>query len=263
MTVDVLIPGLTITKSANATTAEPGQVVGYTVTVTDSGQTSYTGAVVTDDLTGVLDDAAYNGDAAATAGSVSFASPELTWTGDLSPGDTATVTYSVTVNNPNTGGKLMVNTVTSAAAGSTCPPGTTSASCQVTIPVLTPALTISKSASAATAVPGQAVSYTVTVTDSGQTPYTGATLHRRPDRGARRRRLQRRRGGHRRVGVVRGPGPDLDRGPVAGGHGDRHLLGHRRQPGHRRSPAHQHGHLPDGRAVTARRGAPTRGAASR
>ena len=142
MTVDVLIPGLTITKSADATAAEPGQVVGYTVTVTDSGQTSYSGAVVTDDLTGVLDDAAYNGDAAATAGSVSFASPALTWTGDLSPGGTVTITYSVTVSTSNTG-KFMVNTVTSADTGSTCPPGTTSASCQVTVPVLTPALTIS------------------------------------------------------------------------------------------------------------------------
>ena len=53
MTVNVLIPGLTIVKTANTSVAEPGQVVGYTVTVTDSGQTPYTGAVVTDDLTGV------------------------------------------------------------------------------------------------------------------------------------------------------------------------------------------------------------------
>ena len=52
-------------------TAEPGTVVGYTVTVTDSGQTAYSGAVVTDDLSGVLDDAAYDGDATATAGSLS------------------------------------------------------------------------------------------------------------------------------------------------------------------------------------------------
>ncbi len=65
--MNVLIPGLTIVKTANTSAAVPGSVVGYTVTVTDSGQTPYTGAVVTDDLTGVLDDAAYNGDAAATA----------------------------------------------------------------------------------------------------------------------------------------------------------------------------------------------------
>ena len=42
--------------------------------------------------------------------------------------------------------------------------------------MLTPALTIVKTASAATAVPGQTVTYTITVTDSGQTPYTGATV---------------------------------------------------------------------------------------
>ena len=68
-----MIPGLTIVKTANTSAAVPGPVVGYTVTVTDSGQTSYTGAVVTDDLTGVLGDAAYNGDAPATTGSVSYA----------------------------------------------------------------------------------------------------------------------------------------------------------------------------------------------
>ena len=174
--MNVLIPGLTIVKTANTSAAVPGQVVGYTVTVTDSGQTPYTGAVVTDSLRGVANDAVYDGDAAATAGSVSYAAPVLTWTGSLSPGGSATITYSVTVNNPDTGGKLLVNTVTSSAVGSSCPPGTTSSPCQVTIPVLTPGLTIVKTASTATAVPGQTVTYTITVTDSGQTPYTGAAL---------------------------------------------------------------------------------------
>jgi large repetitive protein len=176
MTVNVVIPGLTIVKTANTSVAEPGTVIGYTVTVTDSGQTSYTGAVVTDDLTGALGDTAYDGDAAATTGSVSYSSPDLTWTGDLSPGGSATFTYSVTVDNPDTGGKLVINTVSSSAAGSTCPPGTTTTACQVTIPVLTPALTIAKTASTATAAPGQTITYTVTVTDSGQTPYAGATF---------------------------------------------------------------------------------------
>ena len=175
-TVNVVIPGLTIVKTANVATTTPGSVVGYTVTITDSGQTTYSGAVVTDDLTGILNDAVYNGDALATAGSVSYAAPVLTWTGSLAPGASATITYSVTVNNPDTGGKVLINTVASSAVGSTCPPGTTSSPCQITIPVLTPALTIVKTASTATAAPGQTVTYTITVTDSGQTPYTGATL---------------------------------------------------------------------------------------
>ena len=98
-------------------------MVGYTVTVTDSGQTAYTGATFTDCLSGAAGDAAYNGDATATAGSVSYAAPVLTWTGNLAVGATATITYSVTVNNPDTGDKILANTVTSAAAGQQLPAG--------------------------------------------------------------------------------------------------------------------------------------------
>ena len=57
----------------------------YTITVADTGQTSYAGATVTDDLAGVLNDVAYNGDATATTGTVSYASPVLTWTGRPRP----------------------------------------------------------------------------------------------------------------------------------------------------------------------------------
>ena len=159
MTVDVLIPALTIVKTASTSVAVPGTVVGYTITVTDTGQTSYTGAVVTDDLTGVLDDAAYNGDAAATAGSVSYAAPHLTWTGNLAPGaagDHHLLGHRQQPRHrrqdahqrrrpPSDGGQHLP------AGQRPTPPAT------VTIAVLTPALTIVKTASAATAVPGQTV----------------------------------------------------------------------------------------------------------
>ena len=73
----MLIPALTIIKTANVSTTDAGRRwCSYTITVTDTGQTPYTGAAVTDHLAGVLDDATYNGDAAATAGTVSFASPD-------------------------------------------------------------------------------------------------------------------------------------------------------------------------------------------
>ena len=51
----------------------------------------------------------YNGDATATAGSVSYASPNLTWTGNLAAGAAATITFSVTVNNPDTGNKILAS----------------------------------------------------------------------------------------------------------------------------------------------------------
>ena len=71
----------------------------------------------------MLDDAAYNGDAATTGtGALSYTSPVLTWTGDLAPGDTAAITYSVTVHNPDTGDKLVITTAASPAAGSPARP---------------------------------------------------------------------------------------------------------------------------------------------
>ena len=175
-TANVVIPGLTIVKTASSSFAVPGQTIGYTDTITNTGQTTYTGAVVTDSFSALLDDAAYNGDAAATTGSLSYTSPTLTWTGNLDPGASAVITYTVTVNNPDTGDKLLINTVSSTDTGSTCPPGTTSTPCRVTVSVLTPALTIAATTSPATAAAGGTATYTITVTNTGQTTYTGATF---------------------------------------------------------------------------------------
>jgi large repetitive protein len=176
MTANVLIPGLTITMTASSSTATPGSTIHYTITVADTGQSSYSGAVVTDDLTGVLDDVAYNDDATATVGTVSYASPVLTWTGDLAPGDTATITYTVTVDNPDNGDRRPVNTAVSTAQGSSCPPGGTDPACTAVVDVLLPALTITKAANVASATPGSAVNYTITVADTGQTSYAGAVV---------------------------------------------------------------------------------------
>ena len=139
-----LIPALTITKTATVSTTSPGSTVGYTITVSDTGQTSYSPATVTDSLSGVLGDAAYNGDATTTgtADMVSYASPVLTWTGSLAPGDKATITYSVTVDNPDSGGKVLSNAAASADPGSSCPAGSTGSPCGVTVPVIGGALSI-------------------------------------------------------------------------------------------------------------------------
>ena len=175
--VDVLIPGLSITQVPSTTSAVPGQVISYTLTITNTGTAPYAGAVVTDSFAEMFDDAAYNGDAATTGtGAFSYTSPVLTWTGDLAPAASAVITFTVTVHSPDTGDKLVITTVGSAAAGSTCPPGTTSGGCQLTIAVLTPALTITSTAAPATATPGTAVTYTLTAADTGQTSYTGATV---------------------------------------------------------------------------------------
>ena len=156
------------------TTVTPGGTVSYTITVTNSGQTAYTGATFTDPLTCVLANAVYNANASATAGTVSYASPTLTWTGNLAVGATATITYSVTVNNPDTGSGTLTNTVTSTTAGSNCASGSGNAACTATVTVS--GLTIVKTANVTHDHARRTVSYTVTVTNSGQSAYTGATF---------------------------------------------------------------------------------------
>ncbi len=88
----------------------------------------------------------------------------------------ATVTFSVTVANPDTGNKTLTSTIASATAGSNCPAGGTDARCTATVTVLTPGLTITKTADVSTTSPGSVVHYTITVADTGQTAYTGATF---------------------------------------------------------------------------------------
>jgi uncharacterized repeat protein (TIGR01451 family) len=155
-TITALTPGLTITKTAATSNTPPGGIVQYTITVADTGQTPYTGATFTDSMAGVLDDAAYDSDAVATAGAVSYTSPNLTWTGDLAVGGTATITYSVTVDNPDTGSLTLTNTVSSATPGSNCPPGSTDPRCGAVVNVVTGVLSITAPASAdlGTATPG-------------------------------------------------------------------------------------------------------------
>ncbi|MEV5968235.1 putative Ig domain-containing protein [Kribbella sp. NPDC051952] len=172
----VLVPELTITKTAGTTFVVPGGTATYTITVHNSGQTPYVDATVTDSLTGIMDDASYNANATATTGVVAFAGQTLTWAGDLAVGQTVTITYSVTAHSPATGDKTMVNPVSSTATGSTCPPASGNSACRATIAVLTPALTIASAASAARTVPGAAVSYTITATNTGQLPYPAATF---------------------------------------------------------------------------------------
>ncbi|GAA0996316.1 hypothetical protein GCM10009555_091900 [Acrocarpospora macrocephala] len=175
-TVEILVPQLTIEKTADAATAEPGDVVAYTVTVTNSGQTPYTGAAFTDSLTGVLTDAVYNNDAAATSGTVDYSAPTLTWTGDLGIGAVATITYTVTIRDPYPGDAFISNTVTSTTPGNTCPAGSSDSRCTASVTVQVPALTLTKRAGTSTVTEGGTVEYTVTVANTGQVPYTGASF---------------------------------------------------------------------------------------
>ncbi|MFC1420943.1 DUF7927 domain-containing protein [Streptacidiphilus cavernicola] len=123
-TVDVvrLTPELVLSKTASTTEAKPGDTVSYTVTATNTGAIPIDPADFTDDLSGVLDDADYNGDATATVGTVVPVGKTLEWTGTLNPGESTTITYSVTVHDPDQGDHLLHNAVNTTIPGTTCTP---------------------------------------------------------------------------------------------------------------------------------------------
>ncbi len=164
---DTPVAQLNISKAVDRATAAPGDTVRYTVTVTNSGSSDYPAATFTDDLSGVLDDATLTS-TDANIGSVTVVGTDLTWTGSLAAGGTATVTYIVTVDNPGTGDHVMTNAVSSTIPGTVCDP--CSSRTEVT------ELLVVKVASPLTTAPGGLVTYTLTLTNASDVPYVDITV---------------------------------------------------------------------------------------
>ncbi|MEU6124740.1 isopeptide-forming domain-containing fimbrial protein [Streptomyces sp. NPDC047123] len=167
------LPTLEIKKTSKPAAAKAGEKITYRVTVRNTGQADYPGASFEDDLTGVLDDAVYGNDQRATSGTVTYAEPKVSWNGTVAKGTTTTVTYSVTVDSPPGGDKRLTNAVTG-PDGSTCPPGGTDPDCATETGLAD--LRIKKTASPRTAKPGQKITYTVTVRNTGTETYEGASF---------------------------------------------------------------------------------------
>ncbi|MHA3723709.1 CshA/CshB family fibrillar adhesin-related protein [Leucobacter sp. HY1910] len=145
------LPKLTVTKSADKTEGVvAGDVVTYTVTAKNSGPGVFTEdnpAVVTDDLSDVIDNGTYADDATASVagGTLDYTEPRLSWTGPLAKDGEVTLTYSVTMGvsgNENARNVAFVGDGTTPVctadekAAETC--------AEVTVPVLKPGLTWQK-----------------------------------------------------------------------------------------------------------------------
>ncbi|MFF1919411.1 hypothetical protein ACFVW8_02385 [Streptomyces sp. NPDC058221] len=129
----VPVPDLEISKTASPSGAvAPGDTVTYTVRAKNISSLDYPNAKFTDDLGDNLDDAVYNDDARATLGNVSYQAPRIGYLGDIPAGKTATVTYSLTVNDPATGDGRLHNGIDVQSPRSNCEPGSTDPGCGVT-----------------------------------------------------------------------------------------------------------------------------------
>lgn len=154
----------------SGTDVQVGDVITYTVTVTQSGLGRVVAQFFNDDLTDALDDATFNDDLAADAGTASFdpATSRISWTGNLGPGDVAVVTYSVTVTAA--GDTTIANVVQS--------PG-----CETAADCRTEHLTgryetvkMSNPASGSDVQIGDTIEYTVTVSQVGEAAVEDASF---------------------------------------------------------------------------------------
>ncbi|MBC9943181.1 DUF11 domain-containing protein [Leucobacter sp. cx-328] len=174
------VPGYEFTKTSDpesGTAVNPGDTITYTLTGTNSGETTLSPVVITDDLSNVLNNATYNGDAVAQIDGVDAASQPsvngttLTWLSllqSLQPGQSVRVTYSVTLND-DAAGVLVNNHAESTATPPgeppiTPPPGETEHP--------TPGYEFDKTSdpvSGSTVVAGDDITYTITGENTGKT----------------------------------------------------------------------------------------------
>jgi uncharacterized repeat protein (TIGR01451 family) len=152
---------LAVSKNGPAT-ANPGQNVTYTVTVTNNGPSPATGVVVTDPTPAGL---------AFVSNTGSCATPYPCSVGALAAGQTATIMSTYTIPS-NFAGASTTNTASATSAVND--PNNTDNSASATTTVVQQAdLAISKNGPPS-ASPGQLVSYTVTVTNLG--PSTASAI---------------------------------------------------------------------------------------
>lgn len=98
--------GITLEKEVSSDTVELGQVVTFTVTIKNDGSNTIS-PTLTDALPPEL--ALQTKTITATSGTVAFEENTLTWSGDLSQGDAATISYHAIPPSTSTAGKTITN----------------------------------------------------------------------------------------------------------------------------------------------------------
>ena len=171
---------LAVTKTNGVAAAVPGTTVSYTVTVSNSGPSLASGISVNDNVPAAITGVTWTCVAGPTAacGSAAGSGNNIATTADLPVGRSVTYTVTGTLSATTPGGTgTLVNTATATTAPGTTDPNPGNNSATDTDNVAPQAnLRITKTDSATTVAPGQALTYTVVVTNDGPSTVTGATV---------------------------------------------------------------------------------------
>jgi len=168
-TIDNRAPVLSVQKTVDDSTPAPGQMITYTVGVSNSGSASATNVTISDTLPLSLTLA---GPVTVTGSTAKIGPPpalanQLT----ITAGQQITLTIPVTVSANLVDSSQFTNTASVTSAEVTHP-----LSSSVTATVQTPILSISKWVDDATPAPGQVITYTVIVNNSGSANATNVTI---------------------------------------------------------------------------------------
>lgn len=159
----VLVPGLAVAKTAPAA-VEPGQVFSYTVTVSNTGNTTLSGVVVRDPLPQYV-----TGPANISAGG-QVQDGVVVWDiGQISPGESLVLTWQGRVD------PAVPVEVTEIVNTATVETNVLSGQAQATSQVLQPEMLVVK-AGPETVKPGQVISYTIQVANRGNTTLYGVRV---------------------------------------------------------------------------------------
>ncbi|MGE0862556.1 MAG: MBG domain-containing protein, partial [Vicinamibacterales bacterium] len=164
-------PALTVTKSVSAATADPGGTLVYTINYNNTGNGAANGVVLSDVLPGRTTFASLTGPGTHTVGTV-------TWNvGTVAPGASGSVSVTVALDAVFPAGTTTVansavhsgTNLPGCTTGCTTPPVTTTVTAE-------PNLTVTKSVSAATALPGGSLVYTINYSNTGDADATNVSL---------------------------------------------------------------------------------------
>jgi uncharacterized repeat protein (TIGR01451 family) len=114
------LPDLRFDKQITPDRAAPGNEVTFTVHVGNHGSAAISPARLTDQLAGVLDDADLVRGPTSDNGAASITGSMLSWSGTLLPGQGATITFTVRVHDPDTGDKVLRDSLGSVTPGAHC-----------------------------------------------------------------------------------------------------------------------------------------------